>query len=89
VHRFTSGNAPYALHDNQFHQSRVPPYPFPFDCYPGPINDAISDSQNLHRSLLLFIHSQDNPSTKLVVSLHQEQSVMAEIPENFFSCHST
>jgi hypothetical protein len=83
LHRFIHGNAPYTLHANQFHESRVPPYQFPFDCHPGPITDAISDAQNLHRSLFLFIYSQDNPATKPVVSLLQEQSVMTEIRDNF------
>ena len=84
IHRFTNGNAPYVpLSADSYQVPQQLPYSFSFDSHPGPIEDAISDAQNLHRSLFLFIFCRDNPVTNSVVALLQKNSVSEEIRENF------
>ena len=83
-HRFVNGNAPFVpLTADPYQMPQQLPYSFSFDSHPGPIEDAITDAQNLHRSLFLFIFCRDNPVTNGVVSLLQSNAVAEEIRENF------
>ncbi|KAK8870600.1 hypothetical protein M9Y10_008486 [Tritrichomonas musculus] len=81
-HHFTHGNAPYNPDPINFSNSRLP-FTFPYDSHPGPIEDAIVDAKNLHRSLILFIYCLHNPLTPSIVNLLQKPSIANEIHENF------
>jgi hypothetical protein len=83
VHRFTHGNAPYSQRIDSFPAGPICPFNLPFDAHPGPVDDAVTDAKNLHRSLLLFIYCRDNPLTRRMVALLQSQTVADEIREYF------
>ena len=76
LHRFIHGQAPV-------HGDAGVPFSFDFDVHPGPVDDAITDAQNLHRSLLIFIYCVDNPATRSAVELLQRRRVADEIREHF------
>lgn len=81
-HHFTHGNAPYNQEVLNFSNSRIP-YQFSFDSHSGPIEDAILDAKNLHRSLFIFIYCRHNPLTPSVVHLLQQPSIANGMRENF------
>lgn len=56
---------------------------FPFECHPGPINDAIIDSSRLSKTLFLFIYSRDNSDTFRVNETFQQQSIKTIIQQNY------
>lgn len=57
--------------------------PFPFECHPGPIDDAIIDAKNLSKSLFIFIYSRDNADTFQVNEIFQLQSIKSIIQQNY------
>lgn len=56
---------------------------FPFECHPGPIDDAIIDSSRLSKTLFLFIYSRDNGDTFIVNDIFQQQSIKEIIQHNY------
>ena len=56
---------------------------FPFECHPGPIDDAIIDSARLSKSLFLFIYSRDNADTFCVSEVLHAQSIKTIIQQNY------
>ncbi|OHT15866.1 hypothetical protein TRFO_13697 [Tritrichomonas foetus] len=81
-HHFTHGNAPYNTEVYNFSNNRIP-FSFPFDSHPGPVDEAVVDAKNLHRSLFLFIYCINNPLTTSICNLLQKPSIASEIRENF------
>lgn len=67
----------------QFNGGAHIPFVLPFECHPGPINDALTDAKNLHRSLFLFIYCKENPNTKNVISLLRLDNVAQAIHNSF------
>ena len=82
LHHFTHGNAPFQADLNQYSSSHLP-FSFAFDSHPGPVEDAICDAKNLHRSLLIFVYCLKNPLTASICNLLQKQSISREIRENY------
>lgn len=82
-HRFMNGNAPYIPNAEPYQVPQQIPFSFAFDSHPGPIDDAVTDAKNLHRSLFVFIYCKENPTTWLVSSVLQRPEVASEIRDNF------
>ena len=84
IHKYRYGSLPFSGGEQPL-TSRCP-FSFPFNCHPGPVDQAISDAVNIHAHVLIYVYCRENTQTYEMNQVLSLPSVASTISKDFIFC---